>query len=74
MSTTDDAIDKKLFYDLEWIYMDGYLLTENNYANETSVINKVLFITFSTNPTTQKIFKHNQFFEIMNSALILSEI
>ena len=46
MSTTDAAIDQKLFYDLEWIYLLS--TTENSYANETAANNKILFITFST--------------------------
>ena len=49
MSTTDGAIDQKLFSDLEWISL---FTTENSSANETSAINKILFITFSTNQTT----------------------
>ena len=48
MSTTDGAIDKKMFYDLDV----SLSTTENNYANETSAINKILFITFSTNQAT----------------------
>ena len=49
MSTTDGAIDQKLSYDLEWIY---HCLLLKTVANETSAINKILFITFSTNKTT----------------------
>ena len=45
MSTTDGGIEQKLFYDLEWIY---YCVVPKN---ETSAINKILFITFSTNQT-----------------------
>ena len=44
MSTRDGAIDQKLFYNLS--------TTENSYANETSVINKILC---STNQTTVDI-------------------
>ena len=47
MSTTDGAIKKKMVL---WFGMDKSLSTsENSYANETSAINKILFITFSTN-------------------------
>ena len=36
-----------------WFRMDVSLsATENNYANETSAINKILFITFSANQAT----------------------
>ena len=50
MSTTDGAIDQKLFSRFR---MDISLFTtENSSANETSAINKILFITFSTNQTT----------------------
>ena len=56
MSTTDSAIDQKLFSDLEWIYHCLLPKTvhyfENSSANETSAINTILFITFSTNQTT----------------------
>ena len=50
MSTTDGTIDQKLLYDLQYIYV--VVSTENSYANETSAISKILFITFSTNQTT----------------------
>ena len=50
MSTTDGAIDQKLFSDLQWIY--HCLLPKTVLQNETSAINKILFITFSTNQTT----------------------
>ena len=51
MSTTDGAIDQKLFYDLGGIFYCLLLSTENNCANETSAVNKILFVTFSANQT-----------------------
>ena len=57
MSTTDGTIYQKLFYDIMDISLST---TENSYANETSAINKMSIITFSTNQATQSTFKHNQ--------------
>ena len=50
MSTTDDADDQKTIL---WFRMDILLsTTENIYANETSAINKILRIIFSTSQTS----------------------
>ena len=46
MSTKDGAIDKKLFYDLEWIYHCLLPKTIKNDANETSAINKIFIHHF----------------------------
>ena len=49
--------------------MDASLsTTENNNANKISGINKLLFITFSTNRTTYLIFKYNQSFRGVGTA------
>ena len=40
MSTTDGAIDQKLFYDLEWILLSS---PENSYSNELSAIKNNIY-------------------------------
>ena len=59
MSTTDGAIDQKRFYDLEWIII-VYYRKQLLYANETSAINKILFITLS-------LKQHNRYSSIINN-------
>ena len=56
MSTIDDAIDQKSFYDLK-----TFVYTENIFANEASDINEILFIIFST------IKQHNCYSNIINN-------
>ena len=47
MSTTDGPIDQKKKL---WFRMDTlFSATENSYWNETSAVNKILFLLFGTN-------------------------
>ena len=55
MSTTDGAIDQKLFYDLEWIYHILFSIIKSSFADETSSICKIVFIFLS------QIKQHDQY-------------
>ena len=72
MSTTDGAIDQKLFSDLEWVY--------NCLLPKTVLQMKRLQSTKFYLSLSAQIKQHNRYssiinnFKIMNSALILSQI
>ena len=58
MSTTDGAIDKKLIYDLEWIY---YCLPPKNInTNETAAINKIYSSLSAQIKQHNRYSKYNQ--------------
>ena len=57
MSTTDGAIDQKLFYDLEKMY---YCLLPRTYTYGTCAINKILFLLSAQIKQYNRYSKHNQ--------------
>ena len=73
MSTTDGAIDQKLFSDLEWIY--HCLLPKTVLQMKRLQSTKFVHLSLSA-----QIKQHNRYssiinnFKVMNSALILSQI
>ena len=60
MSTTDGAIDQKLFYDLGRIII-LLPITENNYANKTSAV-AIFYLSLSA-----QIKQENRYSSIINN-------